>query len=271
MASARVVGYSVVAGCVVLGLAAASRFMAREARSASQFVPALASSPPSDSDAIVRVYAARASGWHGIFGVHTWVAVRPAEATEYTIYEVIGWRVRYGSPAVVIHSRIPDAKWFGAKAELIAEQRGPQAAELIAQIDNAAQTYPWSNRYRIWPGPNSNTFVAWIARAVPGIGVDLPSTAIGKDYLGSSVIAIAPSGRGVQFSLFGLIGLIASPLEGLEINMLGLTFGLNPYRWTLKLPIVGILAFGRSLPALSDGALQPALIPAALAKPSSEL
>ena len=45
--------------------------------------------------------------------------------------------------------------------------------------------YPYANTYSLWPGPNSNTFTAWIARAVPELETDLPATAIGKDYIGS--------------------------------------------------------------------------------------
>ena len=110
---------------------------------------------------------------------------------------------------------------------------------LIGRIDQAARAYPWGGEYRLWPGPNSNTFTAWIARAVPELELDLPATAIGKDYSGSRLIASAPSGHGFQLSVFGLLGLTASGVEGLEINLLGLTFGLNPLAPTLKLPMIG--------------------------------
>ena len=68
-----------------------------------------------------------------------------------------------------------------------------------------AREYPYANTYTLWPGPNSNTFVAWIARAVPDLEVDLPATAIGKDYI-ESIVSTAPSGSGFQFSLRGLLG-----------------------------------------------------------------
>ena len=98
----------------------------------------------------------------------------------------------------------------------------------------------------MWPGPNSNTFTAWVARAVPELEVDLPPTAIGKDYSGAKLLASAPSGRGVQLSLFGLAGLTASSVEGFEVNLLGLTFGLNPFDPALKLPFVGRLGPARA-------------------------
>ena len=79
--------------------------------------------------------------------------------------------------------------------------RGPGVDELIKRIDTAARAYPYGAEYRAWPGPNSN--FAWIARAVPELEVDLPATAIGKDYLGSAIVGAAPSGSGVRLSLGG--------------------------------------------------------------------
>ncbi len=97
--------------------------------------------------------------------------------------------------------------------------------------------YPYAKTYTLWPGPNSNTFVAWIARAVPELEVDLPATAIGKDYLGGSIVSRAPSGSGFQLSLAGLLGVAASRVDGLELNVLGLNFGVSGSG--LKLPLVG--------------------------------
>ena len=70
----------------------------------------------------------------------------------------------------------------------------------------AAHAYPWAGEYTMWPGPNSNTFTAWVLRAVPELEADLPPTAIGKDYSGKKLLSSAPSGKGVQVSLFGLGG-----------------------------------------------------------------
>lgn len=199
----------------------------------------LAPDPATTSEAVVQVYAARARGFKGLFGVHTWVATKVSGARAYTVYEVIGWRLYRGNAALVIRDRIPDAPWFGAEPDLLAEKRGLEVDALISRIDQAAKAYPWAGEYRLWPGPNSNTFTAWIARAVPELELDLPSTAIGKDYSGGRIIASAPSGHGFQLSLFGLLGLTASGVEGLEINLLGLSFGLNPISPTLKLPMIG--------------------------------
>ena len=198
----------------------------------------LAPDPATTPEPVVQVYGARTLGVKGIFGVHTWVAVKPANAMSWTVYEIIGWRLRWSDSALVIRSRQPDAPWFGAEVELYADKRGQGVEELIARIDKAARAYPYANTYTLWPGPNSNTFTAWIARAVPELRADLPPTAIGKDFIGATnFVSTAPSGTGFQFTVAGLFGVVASPVDGFELNLLGLNFGASGSG--LKLPLVG--------------------------------
>lgn len=244
--SFRYAFYSLMA---LLFAAAGATVIAQDRRNASLEPLGLAPDPALVKEAVVQVYGARAMGAKGIFGVHTWFAVKPTNAKSWTVYEVIGWRLRWAESVVVVRTREPD-RWFSAQSELYAEKRGEGVDELIRRIDKAAREYPYANEYTLWPGPNSNTFTAWIARAVPELGVDLPATAIGKDYLGRSVFAAAPSGRGYQISLGGILGVAASGVEGLELNILGLNIGLGPSG--LKLPLIGRIG--------------PALVPSARAE-----
>lgn len=214
-------------------------------RNASREPVGIAPDPSATPEAVVQVYAARAWAWRGYFGVHTWIAVKPAHAAEYTVYEVIGWRLLRSESALAIHHRAPDERWFGSVPELLSDKRGPDAEALIERIDHAARAYPYPAEYRMWPGPNSNTFTAWVGRAVPELELDLPPTAIGKDYLGSRLVGTSPSGSGVQLSLFGLLGATLGRVEGIEVNVLGLTFGLDPFSPALKLPMIGRLGPAR--------------------------
>jgi len=233
----RMLGLLLAAAGAALGLAP------RDWRSASQQPAGLAPDPATTPEAVVQVYGARVSGWRGIFGVHTWIAVKPSNAPAFTVYEVVGWRLRWADSVVAIGGRRPDGPWYGARAELLADARGGDHVDrLIARIDRLAQTYPYAGKYTVWPGPNSNTFVAWITRACPELRAELPPTAIGRDYLHRAVFGTAPSGRGFQVSLFGLIALTASPVEGLELNLFTMTFGFNPFTSTLKIPVFGRVA-----------------------------
>jgi hypothetical protein len=198
--------------------------------------------PATTTDAIVQVYAARTVGWRSALAVHTWVTMKRAGADAYTRYEVIGWGVDRGSPAVRVNRTGPDNYWFGARPDLLADVRGPEAESMIDRIESAVARYPYPASYRTWPGPNSNTFTAWIAREVPELRLDLPPTAIGKDYLaGGAVVARARGGPGVHVSVLGVAGLLAGWEEGVEIQVLGLTFGVDLKEPALKLPGIGRL------------------------------
>ncbi len=198
--------------------------------------------PAATPEAVIQVYAARAVGWKGLLGVHTWVALKPGGAEAYTRYEVIGWGVDRGVPAIRVNRTGPDNYWFGSKPDRLVDLRGERADALIGRVEAAVAAYPYPATYRTWPGPNSNTFTAYIGRAVPELRLRLPPTAVGKDYLPDGMPAgLAPSGTGVQVSLLGLAGVVLGLDDGIEVNLLGLTFGLDLLRPALKLPGVGRL------------------------------
>jgi hypothetical protein len=214
----------------------------RDFRTADRSSAGIAPRPETTTEAVVQVYAARALNWRGIFGVHTWIATKPVNATEYTIHQVIGWRVYRGLPAVFSAPGIPDARWFGNEPSLLVDLRGEPAAKAIPKILAAIDSYPYPNEYTLWPGPNSNTFVAYIGRLVPELRMDLPSTAIGKDYpVNGSFVAHTPSGTGYQVSMLGVLGVSMAREEGFELNLLGLNFGIDFLKPALKLPFIGRL------------------------------
>jgi hypothetical protein len=200
----------------------------------------LAPDPAATPEPVVQVYAARAWGWKGIFAVHTWIVMKREGAARYDRYEVVGWDVRHGRPALRKDMRAIDGYWAGNPPRIVVDRRGPEVGALIERIEAAIATYPYPDQYRSWPGPNSNTFVAHIARSVPELGLELPPTAIGKDFLANgNLFAPTPSGTGYQMSLLGLLGLSLGRDEGLELNLLGLTLGIDPLDVAIKLPAVG--------------------------------
>ena len=151
-------------------------------RASSRESSGLAPTPDAEPRAVIQAYAARVWGWRGWFADHTWVASKPAGADHYTIYEVIGWGVRRGRPALRIARDLPDRRWYGAEPRLLVDLRGDKADSLIKPLDHTARRYPYPGQYRAFPGPNSNTFTAWLAQELPELGLDLPWRAIGKSY-----------------------------------------------------------------------------------------
>ena len=114
-----------------------------------------------------RMYPPIHHPWRGVFSVHTWIAVKPTGAERYTRYEVLGFGVANGAPAVRVDRTGPDNYWFGARPQIILDRRGPGVDAIIEDIRAAVARYPYLHKYRTWPGPNSNTFTAFIARQVP--------------------------------------------------------------------------------------------------------
>ncbi len=214
-------------------------------RTASRESTGIAPDPAVTREAVIQVYAARAFSWRGLFGVHTWIAAKPAGGSAYTVYQVVGWQVYRGvGPALVIGEGPPDRRWFGSAPKVIADLRGDGVDAVIKRLDAAARRYPFADDYVLWPGPNSNTFTAYMGRQVPELRLDLPPTAIGKDFLtNGGIFDSAPSGTGYQFSLYGLLGVLAGVEEGVEINVLGLTFGIDPKDFAIKLPMAGRVGF----------------------------
>ena len=207
----------------------------------------LAPHPAEVREAVVQVYAARAFKWRGALGVHTWIAVKPTDAEQYTVHQVMGWRGRRGLPVVVSIEDVPDRNWYGARPELLADLRGPPAATAIPRIEAAIASYPYDREYSLWPGPNSNTFTAHVGREVPELAMDLPTTAIGKDFLtNGNIFESAPSGTGGQISIYGVLGITVARQEGFELNVLALNFGLDLLRPAIKLPGVGRLGMSKT-------------------------
>jgi hypothetical protein len=126
----------------------------------------------------------------------------------------------------------------GGPAVLDAEWRGEEAERILQALEGSPE-YPLRSRYLYWPGPNSNTYAAWVLQQA-GVRHDFDPRAVGKDYLG-------PFGGRGQFAERGfqwetpLVGLKIAPWCGVEFHLFGLTLGFCSARRSLKTP------FGRVL------------------------
>jgi Protein of unknown function (DUF3750) len=192
----------------------------------------------SDPAARVLVFSARTGRWKSIFAVHSWIVIKPENAASYTRYDLTG----FGRP-IHVDGWDADARWFGNTPQIIADIRGPAAAAAIPKIKAAIAAYPLAKPgdYRLWPGPNSNTFVANVLRAVPELAVAMPPEAVGKDFrIDGAIFGLTGSETGIEASLWGLLGVKLGWVEGVEVNLLTLVAGLD-----LRHPAVKLPGFGR--------------------------
>ena len=190
-----------------------------------------------DTEASIRVLAARTGGLKGILAVHSWLVLKPKDAPSYDRYEVVGW----GNP-VRRNGQPPDGRWYSNDPVVIYELKGAEAERVLPKLEAAIRAYQFWQRgsYRTWPGPNSNTFVASVLAAVPELPVTLPPTAIGRDYPPGAWLRREPDG-GLSASLGGFAGVALGLRRGVEINLLGLVAGIRFREPTLILPGFGAL------------------------------
>lgn len=195
--------------------------------------------PQASADPAARllVFSGRTGRWKGIFSVHSWVVFKPAGAKTWSRYDVVGW----GNP-VRQNGWEPDGRWYGDAPRVLVDVRGAAAEALIPRVQAAIKDYRYRNDgdYTMWPGPNSNTFVAAVLRAIPELATTLPPNAVGRDFRDGFYAGLTDSGTGVEVSLLGVVGLKLGWVEGIEFNLLSLVVGLD-----LRHPAVKLPGFGR--------------------------
>lgn len=184
--------------------------------------------------AALRVLSARVVSWRGVFATHSWLVMKEAGAPRWTRYDYTAW----GAP-IRIDGFAPDGKWFGATPEIVFAADGAAAARAIPKIVAAIAAYPHRRvgDYRVFPGPNSNTFVAAALAAAPELGARLPATAIGRDYPHDGRWFIVTR-DGVSLRLGGVFGGSVGA-RGVELTLFGATAALDWRRPAVELPGLG--------------------------------
>ena len=204
-------------------------------RSSTGLLPAASAYAP----AVVRVFSARTVSWRGIVATHAWVVVKAHGARAYQRFDYTAW----GLP-IWVDRFLPDGRWFGSVPDVVFAADGEAAEAMIPRIQETIRGYRYAavGDYRLWPGPNSNTFVAAVMAAVPEMRASLPATAIGKDFpYDGRWAGLTPSGTGVRLNLGGYLRVTLGWVEGVELNILGAVAGLDIRRPALKLPGLGRL------------------------------
>jgi hypothetical protein len=116
----------------------------------------------------------------GLFASHYWFVVFDDE--EVHRWEV--WQTKDAGGRSVGHLHCdlkhPDAGVGGGPTRLAATWTGEEALRL-KQVLESAEAYPFCHKYFYWPGPNSNTFAAWVLREA-GIDYPFPWKAFGARY-----------------------------------------------------------------------------------------
>jgi hypothetical protein len=209
--------------------------------------PAYFAQHPNDVGPVVRVWEVRLSGPLRYVATHLILEVRGAEdpAGHGETWEVFQFEDLSEPDHGHIHVFRPreDRATIGSRDHLVAEVRGERAARAVAWIREHAPAYRYRHRYVACPGPNSNTFVATLIRDCPDLAVDLPPTAVGKDFAGWLRIGGTTTKTGVQVTT-PVLGAQVGIEEGVEIQLLGsCLIGVDFLPPAIKLAFVGRVGF----------------------------
>ena len=116
----------------------------------------------------------------GLFASHYWFVV--FDGAKAQRWEV--WQTKNAGGRAVGHVHCdlkpPDAGVGGGPMRMEAEWTGEEAS-CITKVLKEMEAYPFCERYHYWPGPNSNTYAAWVLREA-GIDHPLPRRAMGGKY-----------------------------------------------------------------------------------------
>ncbi len=135
-----------------------------------------------DDQAFVRIYAAPVPQVKSV-AVHTWFVTRRSGSTKLHRWEI--WQRARGPFDHIILDGFPPERDVGAGGTFIlAELLGEEAERVIDFIERESPTYPCRKEYRVFPGPNSNTYPQWVLTNT-GWDVHLPWVAVGKNWTGT--------------------------------------------------------------------------------------
>jgi hypothetical protein len=158
---------------------------------------------------------------------HGWVVVQPVKGSAH--------RYEYGGGG---SDRDPFSDFAAGDVMVHGVFRGTEAeiAAKDACLREAAQAfhqeYP---HYFAIPGPNSNTFVAYVDRRCK-LGIELPATAIGRDYVGPIGADLTEARTGIQLGSFPF-GLRLGLREGVEVHFFGLPLGVHFWPPGINVPV----------------------------------
>ena len=115
--------------------------------------------------------------WYTRFAAHCWFDIVPDRRGEWVRVEIVAPDSGLTVLPLAPGEADEPLRWERRVRILRSGTDPAVTGDLLA----AAAAYD-DRIYRAWPGPNSNTFVAVMARRIPGLAVRLPWNAVGRRY-----------------------------------------------------------------------------------------
>ncbi|MBK8979433.1 MAG: DUF3750 domain-containing protein [Planctomycetes bacterium] len=179
--------------------------------------------------------------WVARFATHAWVDLR-LDGVWHRV-EVMPYGPEVWDRQVPETAVFADNRWNHPVHVVAFFDEAADASRIGAAVLRAVERYPYEGHYRAWPGPNSNTFVEWLSHEIRGFAFELHPTAVGKDWAGWGSARTSSTRTGIELETAAL-GVQVGLREGVELHLLGLTFGVGLWPPRLKLPFLPALPFG---------------------------
>jgi len=179
--------------------------------------------------------------WVSRFASHTWLDVKNGAENAWERLEILSKESGVMIYPITSAEARADARWTN-RVEVIGLVSGDAAEKMIPALVERAKNYPDRANYSAWPGPNSNTFITYLARETPGLHLQFNHNAVGKDYVPWFYVGPSVTGTGWQVDTW-LVGLQIGLREGIEVHLLQFTFGISIFPPALKLPFLPKLGF----------------------------
>lgn len=182
--------------------------------------------PPNDETTVMLFTGGLGHPMEGI-ARHPWFAVRMKGETDWQVFEVGGGGTlsnpAENSPYIepILHE-----VWRG--------EEGERAAACVKRVGPEVKRYI-ERHYVFYPGPNSNTFGDVVLRRCK-LSASLPATSVGKDWRGLIGAGITSERTGVQIET-PVAGLKVGLKEGIEVHVIGLSFGVDLWPPAIILPL----------------------------------
>jgi hypothetical protein len=221
---------------------------AHEAQTAGCGFPHRDAVLPPPERAFVAVLSAEIPGTIEQVARHAWILARVPGDRQFRKWELVGGAARSdtGAPYHFFGGGDGDVAVHG-----VIEGTPAEIERISACLDTEAERYDDRHpTYLPIPGPNSNTFVAEALRHC-SIHVELPATAVGRDYRGPLGAGVTESGTGVQLESL-LVGARIGLREGVEAHITGLALGVHAWPPGITVPVnpgrIGVDLDGHATP-----------------------
>jgi len=184
--------------------------------------------------------------WISRFAYHTWLDVKKGAEDDWERMEILSAESGVNIYPVPGNEARGDARWTNP-VEVVGLVVGDAARQMIPGLEEKARNYPDRAAYTAWPGPNSNSFITYLARATPGLHLQFNHNAVGRDYTPWLYAGPSVTGTGLQVDTL-LLGLQAGWREGLQVHFIQLTFGISLFPPALELPILPRIGWPQEKP-----------------------